>query len=412
MAINRSQRKERRSWGARVFSQNIDFFLKILRVCFPIFRVKLKGTAYYAVTRFDDVREVMSLPNVFQVPYTEKLRVIMGGDNFFLGMNDEPEYTRQTTAMRMTLPRDEANADMLAHISSLSQEVIDAANGRIDVVMDLTQKVTTRFLCQYFGTPHADEEYLSAQAQLLFDFQFADFADDPELRQQAEPAAQEMRDFVERTIATRKSNRNVSDDVLERCLKLQDQDFAGVSDRDIRNNLIGFLIGGLPQPPMVIPQLVDVLLSKPDELARAQQAARDNDDKMFSGYLFEALRFHPLTPGLFRICTEDYKLAADTNHTRVIPKGATVFASTRAAMFDGRRVKSPARFIAGRPWHAYMNFGYGMHECFGRYMNRQLIPGICKPLFRQGRLRRAPGAEGRLQKEGIFASSLHVEFSR
>jgi hypothetical protein len=60
-----------------------------------------------------------------------------------------------------------------------------------------------------------------------------------------------------------------------------------------------------------------------------------------------------------------------------------------------------------------MHFGYGLHECFGLYMNRIMVPEICKAVLRLPNLRRATGAEGRLRMDdtyGIFPMNLTVQF--
>ena len=57
-----------------------------------------------------------------------------------------------------------------------------------------------------------------------------------------------------------------------------------------------------------------------------------------------------------------------------------------------------------------MHFGYGLHTCFGQYINQIQIPGILKPLLASGDLRRAPGDAGKLQYSGLFPSSLKVAF--
>lgn len=45
------------------------------------------------VTRFDHVQEVLSRDWVFQVPYRQKMERVTAGQNFFLGMQNTPEYT-------------------------------------------------------------------------------------------------------------------------------------------------------------------------------------------------------------------------------------------------------------------------------------------------------------------------------
>jgi cytochrome P450 len=368
------------------------------------------GKKFAVVTRFDDVEEVLQRPNVFGVIYEPKLRLIMDGDNFFLGMNDEEPFTRDKTTMRMTAPRAEALSLVKPRVEQLARDVMSCAKGRVDIVMDLTQEVTTRFFNAYIGTVDADVKTISDQARLLFGFMFVDLANDPATRQKVIPVAAALRDYVERTIAARKANRGQHDDMLERSLKFQDLGLPGTSDREIRNNLIGIITGGLPQPPMMIPQLFDVLLDRPKELAEASAAARSGDDDLLAKYVFEASRFHPLAPALFRDCLHDYRLAGGTWRAKVIPKGARVVVVLRSAMFDGRRLGQPREFRIDRSDHDYLHFGYGMHECFGVYMNRYMVPAICKILLEKNNIRRAPGQDGRLRMDGAFPRSLIVEF--
>jgi len=49
---------------------------------------------------------------------------------------------------------------------------------------------------------------------------------------------------------------------------------------------------------------------------------------------------------------------------------------TYKAMFDERVVDSPHEFRIGRPAYVYMHWGYGLHTCFGQYVNQVQIPGI------------------------------------
>jgi len=387
-----------------------ELLFKLARNLFPILIVRYKGKAFAVVTRFEDVQEIFQRPNVFDVPYAPKIAVLMDGDNIFLGMRDEDQATRDKSTMRLAAPRGEALSLVKPRVEKLAEEAVLAARGRLDIAMVLTQTVTTQFFTEYFGTVTSDITGLSDDARLLFQFMFVDQTNDAALLAKALPVAARMRAFVENAIATRKTERGRHDDMLERCLKLQNDGFAGLSDREIRNNLIGMIVGGLPQPPMVIPQLFDVLLSRPKDLAGACAAARAGDDAQVSKYVFEALRFYPLAPGFFRQCREDYRIAGGTGRAKLVARGTTVMAATRSAMFDGRRVNDPGAFRLDRPDHQYMHFGYGLHECFGIYINRAMIPAVCKSVLKRKNLRRAAGEAGMLQMDGAFAKSLVIEY--
>lgn len=406
------------STGQRVFGwlkDHMDLMFRIARNLLPILVVRFQGRTWALVTRFDDVQEVLTRPNVFDVTYAPKIATIMQGDNIFLGMKDEDNFTRDKTNMRMTAPRAEAVARVAPETARLAAEVVGRAlpRGRLDLAMELTQDVTTRLFGPYFGTPGRSVQEISDQARGLFGFMFADLFNDPARKLAAEPLAAAMRAYLEEAIAARKLARGQHDDILERCLQFQDLGLPGFSDREIRNNMIGLIVGALPQPPMVVPQLFDVLLDRPRELAEAQAAARADDDALVARYVFEASRFYPLTPGLFRNCLSPYRVAAGTWRAKTIPAGAFVMAATRSAMFDGRKLPDARSFRIDRPPEAYMHFGYGMHECFGLYMNRVMIPQICKAVLKLPNLRRAAGPEGRLRLDddfNLFAMNLTVEF--
>ena len=76
-----------------------------------------------------------------------------------------------------------------------------------------------------------------------------------------------------------------------------------------RTVLIGLLTGAIPTTAKCCAQALDELLKRPAELQRAQAAARAGDDRLMARYVFEALRFNPNNPGLFRIAAEDCVLA-------------------------------------------------------------------------------------------------------
>lgn len=391
---------------------HMELIFRIARNTVPILVVNFKGKRFALITRFDDVAEVLTHPNVFDVIYAPKLNLLMDGGNIFLGMRDTPDATRDRSSMRLAAPRGEALTRIRPEVEAMAEAAMAKAApaGRVDLAMELTQDLTTRFFGGYFGTPADDITAFSDDARLLFQFMFADMSNDPVLEAKVRPVAAAMRARVEKCIADRKGDRGKHDDVLERCLELQDIGTPGMDDDGIRNNMIGFIVGGLPQPPMIIPQLFDVLLDRPTELAGAQAAALADDDDLVSRYVFEALRYYPLTPGLFRDCSADYEIAGGTMRSRIIPAGTRVMAATRSAMFDGRRVPTPKKFRLDRPDFTYMNFGWGLHQCFGLYINQQMTPAICKAVLKRPGLRRAAGPEGKLRLEGIFAMNLTVEF--
>ena len=64
-------------------------FFGLLRRFKPVLKL---GKTNYLTSRYDDVREVFATDPAFGVIYKPHLDVIMGGQPFFLGMADTPQY--------------------------------------------------------------------------------------------------------------------------------------------------------------------------------------------------------------------------------------------------------------------------------------------------------------------------------
>jgi len=393
-----------RKWlGQRVMAL-IPFGFAVLRRFRPIFR---KGTTY-VVTLHDDVREVFGNDPAFGVPYWDKLKVITGSEPFFLGMGNTPAYRAGLGSMlRVVRPDDLPGLGERAE--SLAAEIVSASGGEVEVVQ-LIRDVTFRMLGDYLGVPDPPGASLQVWATRLFEFQFADPGNDEALRAEVDVIAPALHAHIDREIARRKSAPEGKDDVLARCLALQAAGEPGFTDIEIRTALVCMIVGGPPQPPMVVPQALEQLLRRPDALRAAQTAARTLDDALLHDIVLEAMRFDPLAPGLPRKVLKDTVVARGTRRERTVPKDATILVAFASAMMDARRLPDPKRFDPKRRPHEYIHFGHGLHQCFGRHINHAALHRMLGPLLRRPGLARAPGKRGRLVKNGPFAESLWVRY--
>jgi cytochrome P450 len=90
-----------------------------------------------------------------------------------------------------------------------------------------------------------------------------------------------------------------------------------------------------------------------------------------------------------------------------------VLAANLSAMFDPLQVKAPNDFRTDRPAEDYILWGYGLHTCFGGYINQAVIPAMLKPLLQKKGLRRAPGKAGQIDTAGTpFPVHMMLEFDR
>ena len=390
----------------------------VLRLLQPNLVLKRRFVAAYdndgtaIVTRRNDVIEILTRDEDFEVVYAPRMEALTGGENFFLGMQNTPRYTRDTSNMRLAMRRDDVPAITTPFVAVTAAALVAEAPGRIDVPQMLTLPVAARLLDHYFGTPGPSEDKIAAWTSTLFWYLFIDLKADPALDTRALAMAAEFRAWLDGCVTARKASGEMHDDVLGRCLAMQAGGVEGMSDLDIRNNLIGLLIGELPTISATANLALDELLNRPEALEGAQAAAQSGDDELLAAHIFEALRFRPLNPVIYRRTVRDSKVAAGTLRSRRIPAGTMVMASNLSAMFDPLAIPSPNAFRIDRPWETYILWGYGLHTCFGAWLNRATLPALLKPLLAKPGLRRVAGDAGRIDTAGTpFPAHFHVEWS-
>jgi cytochrome P450 len=392
---------------------HIEVFVAPLRDFAPILILKKKNLAL--VTRYDEVKEVFLADDAFGVPYAPKLNLLTGGVPFLLGMEDSQAYRDSLKAWQDVFRLNPAAqaADVTTRLipatEAAAERIVAASHGRVDTI-ELASQVSLEVFLDYFGVPAPADGDIALWSERLFEWLFRVGKPEPQMDSEAAAYSKALLAHVERVIAARKASGEKKDDILGRSLQNQAESKPGFSDTEIRSMLAGFIIAGPPQPPVVLPKVMEQLLRRPKILAEAQDAARRNDDETLGKYVFEAMRFDPLAPFLQRIAKRQHVLGDGTFHMKTIERGTQVAFFVASAMMDDRRVSSPKSFDPNRPRHHYFLFGHGLHRCFGLHINEKLLPLILKPLLQRKGLRRASGPEGHLRKRLIYPEKLDVCF--
>ncbi|MEM9045212.1 MAG: cytochrome P450 [Pseudomonadota bacterium] len=353
------------------------------------------GTAI--VTRRTDITEVLNRNDDFEVVYGPRMREITAGENFFLGMQPGWDYTRDVSAMRLAARAGDVDKIVLPRAQKIANKIVDDANGIIDLPQDLSLIVSSDMVGHYFGTPGPNQATMIDWTTIMFWYLFGDLGADPEVGHKAHSAMAGARSYLDETIARRKAERKKGaspQHVLDRCLDLQSAGVPGMSDLGIRNNIVGLLIGAVPTLSKASCLALQELMSRRNEFGSVQVAAQNDDDDLLARYIWEALRFNPHQPLVYRRSTRDATIARGTARETMIPKGRMVFAMTISGQFDLQAMRDAKQFRVNRPREDYMTWGYGMHNCFGEAINLKVIPAILKPLLKKPGLRYAPGWSG------------------
>jgi cytochrome P450 len=376
----------------------------VLRNTVPI--VTFRGK-FALVTRAADVREVLSNDDAFMVTYEPKMRVVAGGENFFLGMGDTEQYHRDAGNWRAVFPAGDAETIVAPLVEEVAAEIVGGCGGELDAIVDLGGIVPCAMVERYMGVTGPTRPELVDWTTHLFGYLFYP-ADPGPADDAAARVASSARDHIDFLIAERKSSGEQRDDGIGRALAMQAAGVEAMSDEDIRNNLLGIVIGAVPTTSKCVGLVLDHLLDHPDRMAGAQQAARAGAWDLLNGFVDECLRFNPFGPVLLRECRRDHRLAAGSLRARTIKQGATVAVGTLSAMWDGREVDDRTEFDVTRPASVYLTYGDGMHTCFGARINAVQIARIVGAVLAAGSVARATGGVGSLEMEGQFPAHLRL----
>ncbi|WP_053179855.1 cytochrome P450 [Pseudomonas kilonensis] len=379
-----------------------------LRRSEPIF----KSPKAIIVTRQPDVHEILSRDAEFtEAIYTPRMHRVHA--DFSLGMPDSPEYEREVSTLRLAAGRGDLVSIQQFVKSEAEKLVATAGHGSLDLVRDLARVVPARFAAWYLGVSGPDECTLQHWMRALFWDLFRNLSNDLKTVQAADAAATALKTHLSSAIAERKAaianDKATPDDVMTRLLRLQSASPLALDDDGIRRNLTGLAVGAVETTSECVANVLDVLLDRPDMLAAAQLAA-NRDDTTLDGFVFEALRFKPQHPFLYRVCASACTIARGTPREAHIPAGSFIVAAVWSAMFDEAVVHNPESFRPGRPSGDYLLFGGGRHTCFGAHINRVQISAICRSVLRRKGLRRKAGQEGQMKYDGPFPDSLLLEF--
>ncbi len=399
----------------QILFQNIlqnhpDPLFAVLRWIRP--NIRLPG-GVVIVTRFRDVKEILDIPGVFHVPY--KPMIVPSVGDFMLAYDDTVFNRRDKGIMHSLIQKSDSNRirDTVRHLAA-EAILTGAENGSLEVVGKLSRRVPVQLTGAYFGFPGPDEASMMKWSRATQYDMFHNQLNDPAVHEANLQAGKEMREYLVGYLPQKRKEieqNPETDDVVARLLKMVLPESIGFDEERVLSNIMGLLVGGVETASQAIVQILDQFFRRPAILQEATEAARQGDDALLYRYCWEALRFNPINPGVFRLCQQDYRVAKHTFRSQKIKKGDAVLVATRSAMKDCREIKSPGSFRIDRPEDIYFHVGYGEHTCLGDIVARVEIPEIIKQLLLKNNLRRAPGREGEIDFEkGPFPERFVVRF--
>ena len=169
-------------------------------------------------------------------------------------------------------------------------------------------------------------------------------------------------------IAERRAARDLAErsDVLSRLLQVRDDDDRGLTDEELRDQLVTLLLAGHETTATALAWALHELAKNPQQEAKARAAATSGDTDHLEAVLKESMRLHPVIPMVVRHLMQDATVGGLD-----LPGGTNVAASillahaSEASHPDHARFR-PERFTQGQvAINTWIPFGGGVRRCIG-----------------------------------------------
>jgi cytochrome P450 len=330
-----------------------------LREKCPVAHTDLHG-GFFVVTRYDDVKRVMSDPETFacgrELPFEGEGRggvtvpvnpVQMG----FMEMDppEQPLY-RRLLAARFTNKAIKAYEPRMAEIVAWTVDRV-IESGRIDFVDDLANPLPALVSLDYFGLPlERWEEWAVALHQ-------AAYREKGSVRKVMALEA-ELRTLVQEGRRTLTPKEPEDQTIVERLLSAE-VNGAPIDDDTVVNLIFMLLNGGIDTSTALIANMFGWLGENPDR--RAELTA---DPSKIPAAVDEMLRYFTPGTGVARTVTKPTEL-----NGQELKPGDRVLLALGSANFDEDTFPEAHEARIDRENSAkHLSFGFGIHRCLGAFL--------------------------------------------
>ncbi|TQM09974.1 cytochrome P450 [Pseudonocardia kunmingensis] len=341
-----------------------------LRAAEPVSRVQLPtgGTAWL-VTRYDDVRTVLSSP-VFSADGTRPgfPALVPGAAQIlqrppFIRM-DPPQHSfyRRMLIQDFTAKRIKT---MRPGIQATVDRLLDDLLTRtppVDLVDAFALPLSSLVICQLLGVPYDDHEFFQGRSKIT--------VSGASTAEQFAAALGELRAYMDGLI-TRKQ-QGPGDDLMSKLVAEQLEPAGELRRDELLMMCLMLLNAGHETTANMISLGTVALLEHPDQLA-----ALRSDPELLPGAVEELLRYLSIADLVTtRIAAEDTELSGTP-----IRVGEGVIALLAAADWDPAVFPEPERFDVRRGSRHHVGFGYGVHQCLGQNLARLELEIAFSSLF-------------------------------
>ena len=374
-----------------------EAWAKLRQGC-PVAHVRLpSGDRAVLVTRYDDVRQVLSDPRFTRNLNQEgaaRITANEGGSAFEseaaaeISGGEQHERWRRFISCWFTVKR---ISSMQQSIEAMAHQLIDemvAKGPPADLVSELAFPLPVWVIAEILGISVGERDRLAHWSNAMLTMtQFT--------QEEVDRAQEEFVHYLMGHIAAKRAQPG--DDLLSDLIRAADQG-EQLNERVLLMTAQGILVAGHETTSNMIGKMVAMLLS---DRRRWEQLLAE--PSLVRTAVEESLRFDANAGfGLPRFITEEVELSGAK-----VPSRTTVICSMAAANRDERAFERAEEMVLSRSPNPHLAFGAGGHSCVGQALARTELQTVLSVLLRRlPSLELAVAPEGLPRREGLLVGGL------
>ncbi len=195
------------------------------------------------------------------------------------------------------------------------------------------------------------------------------------------------------------------DDILSALILARFEDGDGMTDIDLRDQLMTLLLAGHETTATALAWTFDLLLRHPQQMQRLRDSLEEGEDEYLRATITESLRLRPVVPLAGRRLAKD--LVADG---LTLPAGTDVtpsiwLAHTRADAYPEPFAFRPERFLEEGPdTYSWIPFGGSVRRCIGGAFAEFEIGIVLREVLNRCELRKTDPAPERVARRNVTLS--------
>jgi cytochrome P450 len=211
--------------------------------------------------------------------------------------------------------------------------------------------------------------------------------------------------FAEIAEHRRRNDLEDRQDMLSALITARFDDGEGMSDQELRDQLMTLLLAGHETTATSLAWAFDLLLRHPQQLQRLRESLEQEEEDYLRAAISESLRLRPVIPLAGRRLAKEL----DAGGLR-LPPGTDVtpaiwLAHTRPDVYPDPFAFRPERFLEGAPdTYAWVPFGGGVRRCIGAAFAEFEMRIVLREVLSRCELRKATPEPERVGRRNITLS--------